>query len=197
MSRLVLQMQTSIDGFVSSTVPGSRWQLWDWGPEWTWSSDLRDFFNDAFAHAAGILLSPIMLREGNLAHWATMGETHGGEHDWAFARRVGDLPIFVPSRAPRELPTHPHVQPLSGPLEMSVAAALQAVEGDVLCFGGAGLASSLLDAGLVDEIQLFTNPGFAGEGERIFSPALVERRLWPDEARAFECGVVVTRWRQA
>lgn len=194
MSRLVLQMQTSVDGFVSSTVPGSRWQVWDWGPQWTWSPDLREFFNGVFAQASGILLSSMMLREGYLDHWTGMGESHAGDPDWAFARRIAELPVFVPSRVPRELPEHPHVRPLPGPLETSVASALQAVDGDVLCFGGAGLASSLLDAGLVDEIQLFTNPGIAGDGERIFTPAVADRRLSPIGARSFGCGVVVTQW---
>lgn len=194
MSRLVLQMQMSIDGFVSSTVPGSRWQLWDWGPEWTWSSDLREFFNGVFAGAGGILLSSMMLREGYLNHWATIGDVHSDDSDWAFTRRISELPIFVPSRAPRGLPPHPHVHPLSGPLDASVASTLQTVDGDVLCFGGAGLARSLIDAGLVDEIQLFTNPGVAGDGERIFSTAVAGRRLSPIQARTFECGVAVTRW---
>jgi hypothetical protein len=51
MGRLIVQMQTSMDGFVSSTVPGSTWQLWNWGPDWPWSPDLRRFFNDELDRA--------------------------------------------------------------------------------------------------------------------------------------------------
>lgn len=194
MSRLVLQMQTSIDGFVSSTVPGSRWQLWDWGPDWTWSQDLRAYFNAVFADAAAILLSPTMLREGYLDHWTRTGHTHADDPDWAFARRIAELPVFVPSREPRELPHHPHVRAVPGPLTASVAGALDEVDGDLLCFGGTGLGAALIQAGLTDEIQLFVNPGIAGEGERIFSAAVADLRLRPAGAEAYECGVVVTRW---
>ena len=53
MSRLIVQMQISIDGFVSSSIPGSTWQLWDWGPNWTWSADVSVHFNALFeAYAA-------------------------------------------------------------------------------------------------------------------------------------------------
>ena len=194
MSRLVLQMQSSIDGFVSSTVPGSRWQLWDWGPEWTWSLDLRRAFNAVFADAAAILLSPMMLREGYLDHWTRMGEEHRDDPDWAFARRIAELPVFVPSREPRDLPDHPHVRAVPGPLAETVPVVRDQADGDVLCFGGAGLGAALVEADLVDELQLFVNPGLAGEGERIFSPAVADRRLRPLGAEAYECGVVVTRW---
>ncbi len=63
----------------------------------------------------------------------------------------------------------------------------------MLCFGGAGLGWSLIEADLVDELQLYVNPGFAGGGQRIFSAQLVDRRLAPLEAAAVECGIVVTR----
>jgi hypothetical protein len=33
-SALILQMQSSIDGYVESTVPGSLWQQWSWGSDW-------------------------------------------------------------------------------------------------------------------------------------------------------------------
>jgi hypothetical protein len=69
MSRLIVQMQISIDGFVSSSIPGSTWQLWDWGPNWTWSADVSVHFNALFEGVRGILLSRPKLAEGYLDHW--------------------------------------------------------------------------------------------------------------------------------
>nr|WP_257019346.1 dihydrofolate reductase family protein [Streptomyces sp. TLI_235] len=57
MSRLILAMQTSIDGYVDSSLPDAAWQLWNWGPDWPWSEDLRASFNRLLAEASGILLS--------------------------------------------------------------------------------------------------------------------------------------------
>lgn len=79
--RLVLSMQASIDGFVSSEIPGSRWQLWDWGPDWPWTADVRDQFNALFAGASGVLLSRPMISEGYLDHWHRTAEQHPEDPD--------------------------------------------------------------------------------------------------------------------
>jgi hypothetical protein len=92
MSSLIVQMQTSIDGFVDSHVPGSRWQLWDWGPNWTWTADARAQFNALFASAAGILLSRPMASEGYLAHWRRTAEHYPNDPDYEFAARIGRMP---------------------------------------------------------------------------------------------------------
>lgn len=194
MSRLILQMQSSIDGYVSSSVPEARWQLWDWGPEWPWSIDLRASFNKTFDEAAAILLSPLMLEQGYRDHWTRLAHAHRTERDWRFATRITELPIYVPSRGARHIPATAHLHPVPGPLERSVATVLSEVDGPLLCFGGAGLGRSLIHADLVDELQLFINPGIAGDGERIFSPALTDRRLTAYAADAYDCGVIVARW---
>lgn len=194
MSHLVLQMQTSIDGYVSSTVPVSRWQLWDWGPDWTWSPDLRAFFNRTFEDAAAILLSSVMLEDGYRAHWGRMAQTHSPDPDWRFASRITELPVYVASRGGHEVAIAADVRAATGPLERTIPAILAEVDGPVLCFGGAGLGRALLNADQVDELQLFVNPGIAGDGERIFSTGLARRHLAPLSTDAYECGIVVTRW---
>jgi dihydrofolate reductase len=63
--------------------------------------------------------------------------------------------------------------------------------------GGAGLASSLIELGLVDEFQLFVNPVVLGGGTPFF-PALQERiALELVETRTFGSRVVYLRYRLA
>ncbi|MCU1616326.1 MAG: deaminase, partial [Frankiales bacterium] len=169
MSRLILQMQTSVDGYVDSSVPTSRWELWTWGPDWHWTPDLRAFSNSVFTHASGILLSRPMIDEGYLDHWQDVAQQHPDEADYDFARRIGELPKFVVSRTRRPDRDRPgDVTVLNGFLPDVVERAQKEAPGDLVCFGGAGLATSLLRHDLVDELQLFINPGFAGSGTRIF-----------------------------
>lgn len=191
---LILQMQMSVDGFVDSAVPASSWQLWDWSASWPWSADLRHFFNEQFDEADAILISRPMADEGYLDHWRSVAASHPDEPDWGFARRIVELPKFAASRSGRR-PEHPDVAFPSGELPDIVRGVGR--DRRILCFGGAGLARSLLSAGLVDELQLFVNPGFAGAGNRIFDVDLAGRRAPGVAARAFECGVVVARWRLA
>lgn len=190
MSRLIVAMQVSLDGFVDSTVHDSRWQQWSWGPEWPWSADLRAAYNGLFASASGILLSRPMIDEGYLGHWARMAERHPGDADWEFSRRIGELPKFVVSRADHPEEEWPRTTVLNGALPDTVPQALEAAGGDVLCSGGAGLVTALLDADLVDELRLFTNPGVAGSGSSIFGRALTARTAYrATDAHAYACGI--------
>jgi hypothetical protein len=45
MSRLVVQMQMSADGYVEAADPAVQWQVWDWGQNWAWDDDLKRDFN--------------------------------------------------------------------------------------------------------------------------------------------------------
>ncbi len=63
MSKLVLQMQMSADGFVGGEGQGA-WQLWDWVGDCPWEPELRRDFNLFFQAIGTILLSRKMAQEG-------------------------------------------------------------------------------------------------------------------------------------
>ncbi|WP_404927688.1 dihydrofolate reductase family protein [Mesorhizobium sp. ORM16] len=63
-------------------------------------------------------------------------------------------------------------------------------------FGGAGFASALIAARLVDEFQLFINPAVLGAGRRIFDQGGFGRlRLLG--SKSYACGMVVSRYAPA
>ncbi|MBW8858880.1 MAG: dihydrofolate reductase family protein [Caulobacter sp.] len=67
---------------------------------------------------------------------------------------------------------------------------------DIAVFGGAGFASALIAAGLVDEFQFYINPAVLGGGARIFDQAGFDK-LSLLGSKAYECGVVVSRYAPA
>jgi dihydrofolate reductase len=79
-----------------------------------------------------------------------------------------------------------------GPLADEVAALKRQPGGDIICFGGVGFAAALLEAGVIDELQLYINPSVVGAGRSIFRQA---RRLQLIDATAYDCGIVVQRYR--
>ncbi len=76
-------------------------------------------------------------------------------------------------------------------------AKLKRQPGKDLGVGGAGLASSLIELGLVDEFRLFVSPVLLGAGTPYF-PSLEERvDLELLETRTFGSRVVYVRYRRA
>ena len=63
----------------------------------------------------------------------------------------------------------------------------------MIAYGGAGFASSLINAGLIDEYHLFVNPTALGGGLPLFNTnnAL---NLELVDARSFDCGMAVVTY---
>jgi dihydrofolate reductase len=74
---------------------------------------------------------------------------------------------------------------------------LKSESGQDLGVGGAGLASTLIKAGLVDEYRLFINPIILGGGTPFFPPVEERIKLELVEVRTFGSRVVYVRYRRA
>jgi dihydrofolate reductase len=189
MKRLILQMQMSVDGFVSSDGPLHDWTLWDWGPHCPWDDALKRRFNDTLAGIDTVLLSGPMA-DDYIGHWTRMAEQRGDDPDYAFTHRIvaAHKRVLSRSRPPIE---RPRASIGRGPLPDEVAALKRKSGRDIICFGGVGFAAALLEADVVDELQLYVNPSAVATGRSIFRRA---RRLQPIEATAYDCGIVVQRY---
>lgn len=167
-------MQMSADGFVSASRPDLDWQVWNWGPEWTWDEELRKDFNAVFVPIGTILLSRRMVDEGYLNHWGRAADAHPGDPDYAFARKIREVPKTIVST--------------KSDLSAEVNALKQKDEGDIITFGGANFVKALIAHGLVDEFQLFLNPAVIGDGTSIFDSPMSLRLTG---SKAYDCGIVV------
>jgi len=72
------------------------------------------------------------------------------------------VPKYVLSVARAPEGTWPNTTVINGPLADGLARAKHDAGGDLVCCGGAAFAKALLQHDLVDELELFTNPGVAG-----------------------------------
>lgn len=194
MRKLILQMQTSVDGFAARRDKGGPdWQVWDWSEAITWDDALVARFNSFVESAGGILLSRKILEGGYLKHWSGLAEKHPRMEAFAFARKIVDLPKVVFSRTLKESPW-PNVELAARPLVEEVEA-LKAQRGKVLvAFGGVGFASALIANDLVDEYQFYVNPVALHSGVNVFEKRGIDSDLELLEAKAYDCGVVVHRY---
>jgi dihydrofolate reductase len=68
--------------------------------------------------------------------------------------------------------------------------------GDIYCFGGAGLANSLMAEDLVDEFYLMVTPALLGGGKRLFGEGLPKLGLTLVGSRALDVGSVILQYRR-
>ncbi|ALN80378.1 dihydrofolate reductase family protein [Lysobacter antibioticus] len=196
MRKLILQMQMSVDGRVSAD-DGIAWQVWNWNwnGAWPWDDALKQAFNDSFATADCILLSRPMAAQGYIDHWTrAAAANYPADPHYAFARKIVDADKVVVSGKLDAAPW-PHTRIASRGLALEVEALKREAGGDILCFGGAGFASALIAAGLVDEFQFYVNPTAVGRGRSIFPDRGLALRLLGSQA--YDCGIVVARYRPA
>lgn len=194
MKKLILQMQMSVDGFVGAE-EDHPWQLWGWGDDSAWDDELKRDFNAVFQTIDTILLSRKMAEEGYLAHWGNAARRFPKDPFYAFAQRIVEARKVVPSDR-LKTSRWERTSVVSGDLPREVNALKAGEGGDIAVFGGAGFASALIAAGLVDEFQLFINPAVLGAGRRIFDQGGFAR-LRLIGSKAYASGMVVSRYAPA
>lgn len=191
--KLVLQMQVSLDGFVSARNRALQWQLWDWGPGCPWDEQLQLEFNAQVASAGSILLSRPMASGGYVDHWTSIAERYPTTRGLAFAKHVVAVDKIVVTRTDW-VASSPRVKVMRGGLRAMVSGLKATSGGDILCFGGASFASALMAENLVDGLQLYVNPTAVGKGTSIFGWAGAGARLRLVDAKPYECGIAVMKY---
>ncbi|MFL5820071.1 MAG: dihydrofolate reductase family protein [Solirubrobacteraceae bacterium] len=182
MRRLIYSMGVSLDGFIAGPDGDIDWSAPD--------EELHRFHNQQ-ARETGAHLYGRRLYEA-MTYWETADEQPSlPEHELEFARIWKDTPKIVFSRTLESVGGNAR---LVGDGAGDVVAGLKEQPGRDLAVGGAGLASTFVKLGLIDEYRLFVSPVVLGGGTTYF-PALDERiNLDLVETRTFGSRVVYLRY---
>jgi dihydrofolate reductase len=159
MRKLKLQMQITVDGFVA----GPQGQL-DW---MTWEMDekLIAFINHLTDTSDTILLGRKMT-EGFVKYWE-QAASQPESPEYEFAQKMVNIPKIMFSKTQRAVEGK-NVNVENGPLADAVNE-LKGRDGkDIIVYGGATFVASLIENGLIDELNLFVNPIAIGDGMRVF-----------------------------
>jgi dihydrofolate reductase len=180
--KLIYSMGISLDGFMA----GPNGEI-DWA---TPDEELHRFHNqqarEVGAHLYGRRLYEVM------TYWETVDQDpSANEVLLEFARIWKDTPKIVFSRTLENVEGNARLVRDGAAEEV---ARLKNEPGKDLAVGGAGLASTFIERGLVDEYRLFVSPVVLGAGTPFF-PALDERiKLELVETRTFGSRVVYSRY---
>jgi dihydrofolate reductase len=185
MRKLIYSTGVSLDGFIAGPGGDIDWSAPD--------EELHRFHNEQ-TRELGVHLCGRRLYE-TMVYWETADRNPAAsEYILEFARIWQALPKVVFSST---LETVEGNATLATRGVAEEVAELKAQPGKDLAVGGASLASSCIELGLVDEFRLFVSPVVLGGGTPYF-PAL-QRRIDLElvETRTFGSRVVYLRYRRA
>ena len=142
----------------------------------------------AGTHDADVMLLGRVTYDSFAGAWPDR-EAAGGE-DAAFAATLGDVRKIVASRTPMTFEWRNSEQ-----LDADLVDAVTALKGDpsvdqIALSGSVSVVRQLLDADLLDELNLFVHPATAGSGLRLFEDGGPARHLRLVSATPFATGVV-------
>ena len=185
MRKLKLQVQITVDGFVS----GPHGEL-DW---MTFNMDdkILEYIN-SITDASDTILMGRKMTDGFVSYWTGVLETPESP-EYAFAKRMVDYPKFVLTKTLDES-AWPNTVLAKGDIVEEVNRLKNQQGKDLVAYGGAGFVSSLIKHNLIDEYHLFVNPVAIGSGMTIFSEFGGKFKLKQVDATPYECGITVHKY---
>lgn len=181
MSRLILSMFLTLDGFVQS--PKGELIRPDW------SGDLERHWSAPNIAPGSLLLYGRKAFEENAPLWPAMARDERNSAEFrAVAQRMNELPKVVVSSTLKSAGWNATVS--SGPLQDTVRRLRQEFAGDINAVGGVTLAASLLAADLVDEYRLLLMPQLHGAGHSLFKHGHAPLALSLQDVRRMDTGAV-------
>jgi dihydrofolate reductase len=184
MRKLKLQMQMTIDGFVAGPEGELDWMAGDPDDE-----KLFGLINELTDSSDVILMGRKMTGEF-VSSWEDVVNNRPDSPWHEFAKKMVEMKKIVFSKTVESM--HGENVTVENGDVVNAVNELKGAEGkDIVVYGGAGFVSSLLDHGLIDELNLFINPTAIGSGMRIFSD---RTKLKLVSSEAYRSGVVVNTY---
>ena len=183
MRKLKLQMQVTVDGCVAGPEGQLDWMTFDMDPA------LIGCINHLTDTSDTILLGRKMT-PGFIQYWEQV-ITQKDSPEYVFAEKMVGLPKVVFSRSLKHVDGK-KVRVENGDLVASVKDLKNRPGKDIVVYGGATFVSSLIEHGLIDEMNFFVNPVAIGSGLRVFKG---KAPLKLEASKAYPSGIVVNTYR--
>jgi len=167
MRRIRYRVAMSLDGYIAGPNGEADWIVMD--PDVDFAAIWKEF--DAIL--VGRKTFDVMARAGNTG--------------------MPGVKTYVVSRTLKQ-EEYPNVSVLSGKIEETVASLRKESGKDIWLFGGGELFRSLLDAGLVDTVEVAVMPVLLGGGIPLLPPPAAQNKLRLTSHKVYETGIVALEY---
>ena len=185
MRKIILMMSVSLDGYFEGPDRDISWHLVD--------EELHRHFNEQ-CKAMGAFMDGRVTHELMAEFWPTADRDPDSSAAMVeFAGIWRDMPKFVFSRT---LTTADWNSTVIRDVVPEEIAELKAQPGGDIALGGANLAATFMEQGLIDEYRIYVHPVVLGRGRPLFESPNVRMNLKLAGTQAFGNGVVLLHyWR--
>lgn len=190
MRRLKLQVQISINGFVS-TGPNDEqhWVTWAW-------EEIRPHVL-ALADSSDTILIGRKLAVDYIPYWQdTFTRPDDPMHEVAERIVPAKKVVFTKTMSPSDpqVGTWKNTVLATGNLADEVNKLKQQNGKDIMVYGGSSFVSALIKEGLIDEFHLFVNPVALGQGGLIFDGLTNYKQLQLKHSMVYPSGIVLLQY---
>ena len=185
MRKLKLQVQISVDGFIAGPSGQMDWITWEAG------NDFINYVTELTDSSDSMLLGR-KLAEGFIPYWTDI-TSKPEDPQYSFAKKMVDTPKIVFSKT-LDKSQWANTELAKGDLTTEINKIKSQPGKDIIMYGGANFASSVIKAGLIDEYHLFVNPAAIGKGMAIFNTIENKQKLGLIKVTPLESGIVVLHY---
>jgi dihydrofolate reductase len=185
MRKLKLQVQMTLDGYISGANGESDWMTFNW------SNDIKKYV-DEITQPVDLILLGKHLATGFIPHWEAVAQDDNNPEKEA-GIKYHKTPKIVFSRTLKKLAWENTVIE-NGDFITKIQALKQQPGNDIIVYGGGQFVSSLIKEQLIDEFHLFINPAIIGKGMPIFQQVNKMQQIEISKTIQFDCGIVLLKY---
>ena len=182
MRKLKLQVQITIDGFISGQNGEMNWMCFPW------SEDIKNYVTEITEPVDTIILGR-KLAEGFIPHWENVAKNPKNP-EFEGGVKYSNTPKIVFTKT-IEKSIWNNTEVANGELIEEITKLKNQSGKDLIVYGGGTFVTALINASLIDEFHLFINPTAIGNGMTIFRGLNHNQNLKLKNNKQFECGIVV------
>ncbi len=183
MRKLKLQIQITIDGFIS----GQNGEM-DW-MHFPWTDDIISYVREITEPVDTIILGR-KLAEGFIPHWENVVKNPNDQEFEGGIKYTTTPKIVFTKTIEKSIWNNTEVE--NGELVEEITKLKNQNGKDIIVYGGGTFVTSLINARLIDEFHLFINPTAIGSGMTIFNGLDKNQKLKLKIVKQFDCGIALT-----
>ncbi len=180
MRKLKLQVQMTIDGFISGQNGEMDWMCFPW------TDDIINYVRELTAPVDTIILGR-KLAEGFIPHWESVVQDPQNPEYEGGLKYTSTPKIVFTKTIKKSIWKNTNVA--NGELVEEITSLKNQIGKDIIVYGGGTFVTALINARLIDEFHLFINPTAIGNGMTIFKGLEKNLNLKLKTAKQFDCGI--------